>query len=588
MDATLSLAAALLASLALGRAASRVGVPRVTAYILVGLALGPHGLLRWLEPEGLASVLLLGPGAEAPLAFTSQLAVGFILFGIGAEFRFETFRRVGPSVLVISGAEITATALLVGAAVLVGTGDWRLATIAPALAVATAPSATLVTLHEVEAEGPVSRCLVLCVGHNNLAALLAFPLLLAVAFGGGGLALVATGMALLALALGGMLGVATAVGLEAIDGRRELVLAGILVVLAALGSVHALAPGSTGLGMLACFGAGMAVVNSSPHAERLLRYVENTVYPLYVLFFIGAGRDLHVEALASAGVLGALFVAARAAGKVYGSRIGLRLARRTEELPAGLGVGLLCQAGVALGLVAALESALPEATEGLRSVVVASVVVFELLGPWLVRRTVIASGEVKLANLLPRAEATGFEAVRWVLLEIRRNLGLLGGSAREAGRVLTVSHAMRRRPETLSDALPFDAVLKRLGETHADLLPVVDAQGRFHGVISYQEVKNTLYDPVLRALVIAEDLTSPVEEPLEPELPLGEALERLDRLQASSWPVVSEGRLVGMMRRSDAYAVMRRGLSNEARANGAEAVPGSGGRSPGPGDSAPT
>lgn len=569
---------ALLASLALGRAASRVGVPRVTAYLLVGLALGPHGLLRWLAVDGVAGSLLLGPASAAPLEVTSEIAIGFILFGIGAEFRFESFRRVGPGVLVISAAEILTTSLLVGVAVLLGTGDWRLASIAPALAVASAPSATLVTLHEVEAEGPVSRCLVLCVGHNNLAALLAFPLLLAVAFGGGGLALIATGHALLALAVGGVLGLATSVGLEAIDGRRELVLAGILVVLAAIGLVHATSPGSTGLVMLACFGAGVAVVNSSPHAERLLRYVENTVYPLYVLFFIGAGRDLHVDALAAAGALGVLFVAARSLGKLAGARLGVRLARREGELPATLGAGLLCQAGVALGLVAALEASAPEATAQLRNVVVASVVVFELIGPWLVRRSVIAAGEVKLANLLPHPEATGFEALRWVGVELRRNLGLLGRREPEGAAALTVSHAMRRRPDTLTDALSFDRVLKRLGETHADLLPVVDAEGRFHGVISYEEVKNTLYDPALRELVIAQDLTTPVPDPLDPELPLAAALELLDRRQVSSWPVVSDGRLVGMMRRSDAYAVMRRGLA----ARGTPVAPAAGQPGPSP------
>ncbi|MEN8184830.1 MAG: cation:proton antiporter, partial [Myxococcota bacterium] len=92
----LPLAVALVISLTLGRMASRAGLPRVTVYLLVGLALGPHALLRLAGEESPASILLLGAAVEAPLHAVSQLAVGFILFGIGSQFRFPTFRRVGP------------------------------------------------------------------------------------------------------------------------------------------------------------------------------------------------------------------------------------------------------------------------------------------------------------------------------------------------------------------------------------------------------------------------------------------------------------------------------------------------------------
>jgi CBS domain-containing protein len=311
--------------------------------------------------------------------------------------------------------------------------------------------------------------------------------------------------------------------------------------------------------MLACFGAGVALSNGSPHSDELFRYLENTVYPIYVLFFIAAGRDLHIDALAEGGVLALLFVAARAGGKLLGSRIGLRLTGLEEALPSSIGAGLLCQAGIALGLVATLEATAPEATAHLRQVVVASVVVFELAGPWLVRHTVVFAGEVKLANLFPHAEAKGTEALRWVYLEFRRNLGLmrLGSDVNGAGP--TVEHAMRRRPRVVDEALPFEAILKILGEAGADLIPVVDGDGHFKGVISYEEVKNTLYDPVLRDLIIAEDLTSSVEDALKPDDGLSVALETLDRHRVQAWPVVESDRLLGIVRRTDIYALMRRG-----------------------------
>jgi len=551
------LAVALLASLAIGRVASRHGIPRVTVYLLVGLMLGPHVGLSFVDPEGVLAQFLLGDETEEPLRVLQELGVGFILFSIGAAFRFPIFREVGPRVLGVSAAEIGLTSALVGVAVYAATGDWRLGAVAPALAVASAPSATLVTLREVEAEGPATRCLMLCVGHNNLVALLAYPVLASLAFGTGGAA-GATLSALVALVGGGAIGFVAAIWLESITGRRELVLLGILVVLAALGVAHWGEVGGTGLGMLACFAAGLAIANGSPHSDELFRYLENTVYPIYVLFFIAAGRDLHLEALVQGGVLAALFIAARTAGKLYGVRLGLRLTGLADSLPRSLGSGLLCQAGIALGLVASLEAIAPAETMHLRQVVVASVVFFELLGPFLVRHLVVRAGEVRLANLLSHAEAEGKEALRWVVLEFRRNLGLLRGDQLEGEGLTTVEHAMRRRPRFVPGSLSFEQVLKALGETGADLLPVIDQDAKFKGVISYEEVKNTLYDPYLRGLVIAEDLTSSVHDALDPGASLAHALEVLDRHRVQSWPVVKDRQLLGIVRRTDIYAMMRR------------------------------
>ncbi len=537
--------------------AARVGIPRVTVYILVGLALGPHAGLRLFDAETGVGQFMLGPHTASALTVFKQLGVGFILFGIGAEFRFETFREVGARVLRLSASEIGATGLLVAGAVYAGSGDWRLAVIAPALAISSAPSATLVTLREVEADGPASRCLILCVGLNNLVALLAFPLLLSMAFGAGHPGQV-TAFALVALTGGSVIGFGAAVWLESITGRRELVLLGLLVVLASLGLVHWFETGSGGLGMLGCFAAGMTLANVSPHSGTLFRYLENTIYPVYVFFFIAAGRDLHVEAVLQGGLLGVLFIVARAAGKLLGARGGLHLTGWDESLPPSLGAGLMCQAGIALGLVSTLEWTVPEATAELRHVVVASVVVFELAGPWLVRQTVVGAGEVKLANLLPHTEAKGAEALRWVFLELRRNLGFLRAESTAREEDHTVQHAMRRRPRVVSGALSFERVLKALSESGADLLAVVDEAGRFKGVISYEEVKNTLYDPVLRNLVIAEDLTSTVDDALALDSSLASALEVMDRHRVQSWPVVEDGHLAGMVRRTDVYQLMRR------------------------------
>jgi hypothetical protein len=256
-------AVALLLSLGLGRVASSHGIPRVTVYLLVGFLLGPQLGMRLVESEGPALRFLLGAETEVPLRVLQELAIGFILFGIGASFRFPTFREVGPRVVGVSAAEIGITSLLVGGTVYAATGDWRLGVIAPALAVSSAPSATLVTLREIEAEGPTSRCLILCVGHNNLIVLLAFPLLLSLAFGVGDPG-EATISALIALAGGGAIGFGAAVWLESITGRREMVLLGILAVLAPLGLAQG---GRQGERVWPCWGVSRRV-SRSPTARH--------------------------------------------------------------------------------------------------------------------------------------------------------------------------------------------------------------------------------------------------------------------------------------------------------------------------------
>lgn len=106
-------------------------MPRVTVYLLVGFALGPYALARGTETGSFSSWFLLGPGTQTPLDIVSELAIGFVLFGIGGNFLLGTLRRVGLQIWALSGAEIATTSLLVGAAVGAGTGDWRLALIAP-------------------------------------------------------------------------------------------------------------------------------------------------------------------------------------------------------------------------------------------------------------------------------------------------------------------------------------------------------------------------------------------------------------------------------------------------------------------------
>ena len=555
------LAIALLLGHVLGHGASRLGVPQVTVYLLMGILIGPHGIAALDGMPAWSQTFTLGHEDEPSLKILEHIAIGFILYRVGTEFRFADLRQIGPRIVVLSLGEVLLTGSLVFFAVWSITGSLLLASIAPVLATSSAPSATLLTLREVEAEGRTSRAILLLVGLNNLITLLVFPIPLALAFGVGD-PKTATLVAVAALGMGGVVGLLVSIVLESAGRVRYRTLLGVLGVIACIGLVGILPGDPVGLAMLASFGAGVAVVNSSPHAEELTLDLERAVYPLYALFFVAAGSDLEVGRLGHIGALGLAFIGARIAGKVLGSMIGIRLGKFGRDLPGYMGMGLLCQAGVALGILNALaasEVAEP-ITRDLRGVVLASVVFFELAGPWLTRRTAIKAGEVKLANLVMQRPGAG--GLREVRDELMRNLGADGVGRIEADAGLSVRHAMHRAPDVARSTLGFEAVLKLFGESGHDTITVVGSELKPIGVITFSDIQDILYDPSLRNLVIAEDLMQPLSLTVTPDLPLSEALNMMDEAHVHSVAVVEDDQLAGLLTRRDIYSTLHRAFAH--------------------------
>ena len=155
------LALALLLGHVLGHAAGRLGVPQVTVYLLMGILVGPHGLAALEGMPAWSEALTLGHGDHESLKVLEHIAIGFILYRVGTEFRFADLRRIGPRIIALSLGEVLLTGGLVFLAVWSITGNLVVASIAPILATSSAPSATLLTLREVEAEGRSSRAILL-------------------------------------------------------------------------------------------------------------------------------------------------------------------------------------------------------------------------------------------------------------------------------------------------------------------------------------------------------------------------------------------------------------------------------------------
>lgn len=422
MDIVFALSLLLTAGFTGAMLARLLRLPSVTGYILAGVVIGPSGLK--LIPAHLL---------ESGLNVFTNIALMLVAFGIGERFDLQQLRRSARAVARVSLGESLGAFVLVAVAVgLVtwysGTGQQReavaIALVTASIAVATAPAATVAVIREMEAAGPLSRLVLANIVVNNALSITLFGLTVAAAKALLGTAasgiMVHVPMALLrtvlALALGLALGLATDLIVHRLTRRHDVLVVSLAAVFFCGGFADYL-----GLSpLLAGVAAGFTVVNRDRRDVRAFRALNDFEPPLYGLFFALAGVELHLQEMWSAGAIGLAFVLARAAGKYVGAWLGARSARMRPEQGCVIGLGLLPQAGLAIGLAYLVRQ--DPALEGIRAtvinVVVASVVVNELLGPPLVKLMLQCGGELGAQEPAPGGPPAvptdgEFEVVPW-------------------------------------------------------------------------------------------------------------------------------------------------------------------------------
>jgi len=398
-DANLVFALSLLLAtgFALARVMKLLHLPSVTGYIIAGIALGPSGL-NLISAEVLENRLYV---------FTS-IALLLVAFSIGERFDLQQLRPVAKTLIRVSVFEIASVFLLVGLGVSLGAhylADLPLrhaiatALICAAIGVETAAATSMAVIRETEASGPLSRLILSDLVVNNAMAVTLFGLMVAVAHALLGTAersvlLQASQPVILTV---GALGLGLAVGLlcdfvvHKLHRRADV----LVVALAAVFFSGGLA---TYLGLsplLAGVAAGFAIVNRDRRDVRAFRALNDFEPPLYGIFFALAGAQLHLQELLAAGLLGLIFVVLRAAGKYVGARIGALSAGVPPERASLLGLGLLPQAGLAIGLAYLVrqDPALADIRTLVINLILASVVINELLGAPLTRFMLVHAGE---------------------------------------------------------------------------------------------------------------------------------------------------------------------------------------------------
>ena len=407
MEILIQLSVCLVGGLLMSRVAKKLNLPAVTAYLVAGLLLGPY-LLGALDVTGLG----FGTAeAVSRLDIISQVALGFIAFTIGNEFRVEQLKSMGRQAITVGILQAVVTTVLVDIAlVALHFINPELISISSAItlgaiASATAPAATLMVVRQYKADGPLTRLLLLVVAIDDAVGLVLFSASfgVAVALESGSINLVTVLVEpvieiVLSLALGGLAGWVLYRVEKFFHSRSKRLSISIGFVLLTVGlSMLSFEAGGIHFGfslLLVCMMTGTVFCNICDFSEELMGRVDGWTAPLFVLFFVLSGAELNLKILSNPLVLlvGVVYIVFRSLGKYFGAYSSCAMTGCSENITKHLGITLLPQAGVALGM--ALTAQQLADGEVVRSVVLFSVLVYELVGPALTKRSLVAAGEI--------------------------------------------------------------------------------------------------------------------------------------------------------------------------------------------------
>ena len=405
----ITLAFSVMAGLLMSRAAKVVNLPSVTAYLIAGLCIGPFLLGRLgIKGIGFSSLEYVDS-----FSIISQAALGFIAFEIGNEFRLKDLKSMGKSAITIGILQAVITTIIVDIAlILLHFAAPSLISISSAItlgaiAAATAPAATLMVVKQYKAEGPMTKLLLMVVAIDDAVGLVLFSVSFGVAS-----ALETGTISFIGVVLEPMLELVLSLGFGLLGGfllnwlekyfhsrskRMSLAVAFVLLTVGVslleweIDGVH------FGFSLLlVCMVEGTVFCNINETSEELMDRVDRWTGPLNMLFFVLSGAELNLNVLSNPLVLivGLIFIAFRSLGKISGAYLSCRLEKTSPTIQKYLGITLLPQAGVALGM--ALTARNLSDGEIVRNVVLFAVLVYELVGPTLTKWALLKSGEIKV------------------------------------------------------------------------------------------------------------------------------------------------------------------------------------------------
>ena len=401
MNILFALAIAMAVGMAMTRLIKLIHLPNVTAYLIAGLLVGPY-VLKVLTPE-----------MNSKLSIISDVALGFIAYSIGSEFKFSYIKEIGAKPMVITAFEGCVASLLVFLTLLVLGQSLPMCLALGAIAAATAPAATLMVVRQYKAKGELTDLLLPIVALDDAVGLIVFAISFGVAkainFGHYDMTSILVEPLLeivLSILLGFVMGsIFSAAEKYFKSNSKRLSLSITFVILTVALSMMEFEVGGVKIGfssLLVCMMLGTVFCNVCDFSAEIMDKTDRWTAPLYILFFVLSGAELELNVFSSASVvlIGAAYILARSFGKWAGASISAKFMKCPPKVQKWLGITLLPQAGVALGMSVTVAQTLGADGAMVRNIVLFGVLIYELVGPALTRIALTEAGDIQ-----PKAEA---------------------------------------------------------------------------------------------------------------------------------------------------------------------------------------
>ena len=422
METLLAISVALSAGLFMSRVVKPLKLPAVTGYLVAGILIGPYclGLL------GIKGLGFTSHDEVAAMSIINDVALGFIAFAIGDEFRLSQLKHTGKQATVIGIFQAVITTLLVDA-VLIGLhfvlGPEKLplstAIILGAIASATAPAATLMVVRQYKAKGKLTSLLLPIVALDDAVGLIIFAVSLGVAktLHNGELSLTSVLVdplveIFISLIMGAVIGYALSFCekfFKSNTKRQALVVTAIFLAVALsklkynIGGVHVgFSP------LLVCMMLGTIFCNVCDFSADMMEKTDKWTAPIFILFFVLSGAELEFSVFGDLAIvgIGVVYIVSRSAGKYVGTRLSAGFVKCEPHIKKYLGITLLPQAGVALGMSITAMAELGAEGTVIRNIVLFGVLIYELFGPMLTKMSLMKAGEISPKVDAPRVAPT--------------------------------------------------------------------------------------------------------------------------------------------------------------------------------------
>jgi len=374
----------------IGKGTHFLKITGVVGYIITGIVIGPDVL----------GIIQLTP---VEIETMTNLALGFVAFIIGGELTISLLRKMGKSIIAIIIGESLGAFAVVFLGVYLLTNNLPLAILFAAMAPASAPAGTVAVIHEYKAKGKLTNAILAVVGFDDGLAVLIYAFSIAIVgilvssgtFSASNLVMTPLMEIGGALLIGAVIGAIFAVILKRLIEREEFIAVTLTAILVTAGLSLLL---DVSL-ILSCMAMGMMVINAYPRENRpVFEHIKSISLPIYILFFIIAGINLHLGLMLTIGAIGIVYIICRSTGLIGGSYLAALASKADPVIRNNIGLGILSQAGVAIGLALLASQKLaslgmPEVGTIIVTTIAATTIVFEVIGPLSARIALSRAGE---------------------------------------------------------------------------------------------------------------------------------------------------------------------------------------------------